>query len=63
MVIGQAIARQARPQKLRVAFAVFLLLVGVFTLAKTVTAPAAVTAHSGDAPAAPALPPVAQNRS
>jgi len=38
MVAGQSVARSARPQRLQTAFAVFLLLVGGFTLAKTLTA-------------------------
>lgn len=35
MVAGQAIARAAHPRKLQMAFAVFLILVGLFTIGKT----------------------------
>lgn len=41
MVVGQTIARSANPHGLRVSFAVFLVLVGGYTVVKTTTKPPA----------------------
>lgn len=54
MIAGQSVARIARPQKLQAAFAVFLLLVGGFTLARTLTSKSALVPPS----AAPAGQPI-----